>query len=99
MCVKKGGAVVLIADYFGLANGVLLGALMEKGITLKGGQAWPHRWWPTVLDAMTREDVDLSYLLTHVAPLSAAPELYAVFDAKGSVQGRGVLKVLLRPGM
>ena len=38
VCAKKGGRLVLIADYFSLSNGFYLGALMEKGLILRGGQ-------------------------------------------------------------
>eukprot|EP00158_Paraphelidium_tribonemae_P000210 Partr_v1_DN19791_c0_g1_i2_m60805 putative Dehydrogenase len=36
--VKKGGRIGLIGDYFAYANHVALGVLMEKGITVRGGQ-------------------------------------------------------------
>jgi threonine dehydrogenase-like Zn-dependent dehydrogenase len=36
--VKKGGRIALIGDYFAYANHVALGVLMEKAITVRGGQ-------------------------------------------------------------
>lgn len=108
---RKGGRLVLIADYFAIANGVYVGALMEKGLLLTGGQAWPQRWWRDgpevhtpggqvskgVLDALAYGAVDLSYQVTHVAPIESGAYLYNAFDAKETLGGKGVLKVLLKP--
>lgn len=49
--VRKMGRVGLIAAYAGFANGVNVGALMEKGVRLIGnGQAPVHLYWKEILE-------------------------------------------------
>jgi threonine dehydrogenase-like Zn-dependent dehydrogenase len=48
--VRKLGSCGLIAAYAGFANGVNVGALMEKGVRLIGnGQAPVHKYWKEIL--------------------------------------------------
>jgi threonine dehydrogenase-like Zn-dependent dehydrogenase len=50
LSVRKRGSCGLISDYVGHANGVNVGALMEKGIRLIGnGQSPVHKYWKEIL--------------------------------------------------
>ncbi|KAG7091796.1 hypothetical protein E1B28_008199 [Marasmius oreades] len=49
--VRKMGSCGIIAAYSGFANGVNVGALMEKGVRLIGnGQAPVHKYWEEILN-------------------------------------------------
>ena len=49
--VRKFGTISLVADYAALTNQFLIGALMEKGITLRGtGQTPVHKYWHELLE-------------------------------------------------
>jgi threonine dehydrogenase-like Zn-dependent dehydrogenase len=47
---RKFGTISLVADYAAMTNKFLIGALMEKGITVRGcGQAPVQRYWRELL--------------------------------------------------
>lgn len=51
LAVKKMGRIGIIAAYAGFANGINVGALMEKGVRLIGnGQAPVHLYWEEILN-------------------------------------------------
>ena len=51
--VRKFGTIVLVADYAAHTNHFLIGALMEKGITLRGtGQAPVQKYWHELLEKL-----------------------------------------------
>ncbi|KAF9482310.1 GroES-like protein [Pholiota conissans] len=82
--VRKMGRVGLIAAYAGFANGVNVGALMEKGIRLIGnGQAPVHLYWKEILhDYIMTGKFDPTFIITHRLPLEDMPQLYAAFDKR-----------------
>jgi len=83
LSVRKMGRCGLIAAYAGLANGVNIGALMEKGIRLIGnGQAPVHLYWHEILDYIKSGEFDPSFVVTHRVPLEDMPALYAAFDKR-----------------
>jgi len=84
LAVKKMGRIGIIAAYAGYANGVNVGALMEKGIRLIGnGQAPVHLYWEEILnDYLLTGKFDCKFLVTHRVPIDDFPELYAAFNAR-----------------
>ena len=90
--VRKFGTISLIADYAGFANGVNVGALMEKGITLRGcGQTPVQRYWHDLLKKVESGEMDPSMILTHRFKVDEFRELYDHFDKKDY----GLLKVFV----
>lgn len=89
--VRKGGNVTIMGDYIGLTNHFLIGALMEKGITVRTGQVHVQRYWKTILQNMQSGKYDPSFMVTHRLPLDQAAEGYRIFDQKVG----GVVKVVL----
>jgi len=79
MC-RKNGKITLIGDYVGYTNHFNLGALMEKHLTLNGGQLWPHNYYKMIFEAIQTGKVDPSVVFTHTLPLSKADEAYKIFD-------------------
>lgn len=84
MSVKKMGRCGIIAAYAGYANGVNVGALMEKGIRLIGnGQAPVHLYWETILnDYIIPGKFDPTFMISHRVSIEEFPELYQAFDKR-----------------
>jgi threonine dehydrogenase-like Zn-dependent dehydrogenase len=66
--------------------------MMEKAITVRGGQSPTQRYWQMCLDKIQSGEMDPTFIVTHHANLNDAPKIYQDFDDKD-----GVIKVLLRP--
>jgi len=82
MACRKGGSVFLLGVFGGLVDKFPLGALMNKGLTLRGAQQHGHRYIPMILDRMARDEITTEHLATHTMPLSEAPQGYAMFKEK-----------------
>jgi len=92
-CCRKGGTVSIAGVYGGLADKLPLGALMNKGLTIKTGQTHVHRYVPELLDHIRSGRIDPSFVVTHRVPLSDAPHAYQIFREKQD----GCIKVVLDP--
>lgn len=80
---RKFGTVAIVADYAGYTNQFLIGALMEKGITLRGtAQAPVQKYWPELLAKIESGEFDPTIILTHRFKIDEFAELYAAFDKK-----------------
>ena len=81
--VRKFGNISLVADYAALTNQFLIGALMEKGITLRGtGQAPVQKYWKDLLKKIETGEFDPTIILSHRFSIDEFPELYKAFDRK-----------------
>ncbi|HWW64798.1 MAG TPA: zinc-dependent alcohol dehydrogenase [Sphingomonadaceae bacterium] len=92
---RKGGRISMPAVYGGFVDKFPLGALMEKGLTLKTGQTHVQRYLPALLAAILDGDIDTTFLISHHLPLEEGPEGYRMFHDKQNE----VTKVVLKPGM
>jgi threonine dehydrogenase-like Zn-dependent dehydrogenase len=79
---RKGGSVFVLGVYAGLVDKFPLGAVMNKGLTMRGAQQHGHRYIPGILDAMAKDELRTEHLATHVMPLDQAPEGYRKFKEK-----------------
>ena len=61
MAVRKGGIVSIVGVYVGLTNGFNIGAFMEKGLRMAGGQTPVQRYWPTLLPLVENGELDPSF--------------------------------------
>lgn len=91
--VRPCGRVVVLGVYMGYANHFPVGAMMEKGLTVSGGQAPVQRYWKKLMAMVQDGVIDPTILITHRAELSSGPELYKQFMERKD----GILKVVLRP--
>jgi threonine dehydrogenase-like Zn-dependent dehydrogenase len=92
-CCRKAGTVSIPGVYGGVADKIPLGALMNKGLTIKTGQTHVHRYVPKLLDYIRSGKIDPSFVVTHRIPLSDAPRGYQIFREKQD----GCIKVVLDP--
>lgn len=91
---RKGGRVSMPAVYGGFVDKFPLGAVMQKGLTLKTGQTHVQHYLPGLLDAIMEGKIDTTFLISHRLPLEQAPEGYRMFHD----QQNEVTKIVLKPG-
>lgn len=92
-CCRKGGTLSIPGVYGGLSDKIPMGALMNKGLTIKTGQTHVHKYVPKLLDLIQSGKIDPSFVVTHRVPLSQAAEYYTKFRDKQD----GCIKVVLDP--
>ena len=92
MSCRKGGTLS-IPGVYGSAATIPMGAAMNKGLTFKMGQTHVQRYLQPLLDKIQTNEIDPSFLITHVEPLENAPAMYQKFRNKED----GCIKVVLKP--
>jgi threonine dehydrogenase-like Zn-dependent dehydrogenase len=76
MSCRKGGTVSIPGVYVGMADKVPLGALMNKGLTIKTGQTHVQAYTKPLLQKIVEGKIDPSFVVTHPASLEDAPAMY-----------------------
>lgn len=79
---RKGGTVFVLGVFAGVVDKFPLGAVMNKGLTLRGAQQHGQRYIPMLLERMARGELVTEHLATHTMPLSEGPKGYAMFKDK-----------------
>jgi threonine dehydrogenase-like Zn-dependent dehydrogenase len=92
-CVRKAGTVSIPGVYGGVSDKIPVGAMMNKGLTIKTGQTHVHKYVPKLLDLVRQGKIDPSFVVTHRIPLSEAAYGYHIFREKRD----GCIKVVLDP--
>jgi threonine dehydrogenase-like Zn-dependent dehydrogenase len=92
-CCRKAGTLSIPGVYGGIDDKFPLGALMNKGLTIKTGQTHVHKYVPRLLDYIREGKIDPSFVVTHRLPLSQAEHAYHLFREKKD----GCIKVVLDP--
>ncbi|EST07110.1 Alcohol dehydrogenase GroES-like protein [Kalmanozyma brasiliensis GHG001] len=89
---RKFGRISVIADYVGLCNGFLIGALMEKGVTLKGcGQAPTQGYMDKIINEyVVTGKFDPTLILTHRFKFEDIAKAYKAFDEKRFDESKGI---------
>lgn len=93
MACRKGGRVSIPGVYGGMADKFPIGALMEKGLTVKTGQTHVQKYSQKLLDMILEEKLDTTFLISHRLPLEDAAQGYKMFKE----QQNDVTKVVLKP--
>lgn len=81
MACRKGGTVAVIGVW-GLLDKFPMGAVMNKGLTLRSAQQHGQAYVPTLLEHVASGALRTDLLATHVMPLEQGPEGYAMFKDK-----------------
>ena len=79
---RNGGTVSIPGVYGGLGDKIPLGAMMNKGLTIKTGQTHVHRYLQPLLEKIERGEIDPGFVITHRLKLEDAPEGYRMFVEK-----------------
>lgn len=93
-CVRKFGRVSVIGVYLGVTNHFPIGTMIEKGLTVRGGQAPVQKYWKDCLELINSEEIDPSFVVTDRGKLSDLPEMMKKL-ASGDQKSQGTLKVVL----
>jgi threonine dehydrogenase-like Zn-dependent dehydrogenase len=92
-CCRKGGAISVPGVYGGFADKFPIGAVFEKGLTVRTGQTHVHRYMRPLLERIERDEIDPSFVISHRLGLDDAPEAYAEFKNHQDE----CFKVVMRP--
>lgn len=76
---RKGGNIALIGDFFYSTNNFPIGMMMEKAITVRGGQLYAEKYFPLLLDFVVKGQYDPSFVFTHKDKLENISEAYDKF--------------------
>jgi threonine dehydrogenase-like Zn-dependent dehydrogenase len=90
---RKGGTISVPGVYVGFGDKIPIGAIMNKGLTIKTGQTHVKKYLPMLLEKIGEGEIDPSFVVTHTATLDDAPELYETFKKRDE----GCIKVVLKP--
>lgn len=90
---RKGGTVFVLGVFVGFVDRFPLGAVMNKGLTLRSAQQHGQRYIPMLLGRMARDEIKTEHLATHVMPLDQAPQGYEMFQKKLD----GCVRAVFRP--
>ena len=94
LACRPGGIVSMPGVFAGQVGPIAMGALMQKGLTLKTGQTHVQRYLAPLLERIEKGEIDPSFVITHrAAGLEDGPELYKTFRDKKDK----CVKVVLRP--
>jgi threonine dehydrogenase-like Zn-dependent dehydrogenase len=92
LACRKGGRVSIPGVYGGFADKFPLGALMEKGLTIKSGQTHVQKYMPMLLGMILDGKIDTTFLISHRLDLEDAPMGYKNFKEKQNEYTKVVLK-------
>jgi threonine dehydrogenase-like Zn-dependent dehydrogenase len=92
---RPAGILSIPGVYGGLLDKLPIGAVMNKGLTIRTGQTHVNRWTDDLLRRVMENQIDPSFVITHTEPLDRGPEMYKTFRDKQD----GCIKVVLKPGM
>lgn len=94
-CCKSGGIVSVIGVYAGFINMFPMGAIMNRGLTLRSGQCHVQKYMKPLLERIEKGEIDPSFVVTHQLPLSEAPRGYDMFMRKQD----NCEKIILKPAV
>lgn len=90
---RPAGILSIPGVYGGLVDKLPMGALMNKGLTVRTGQTHVGRWTHDLLRRIEEGQIDPSFVVTHRGRLEDGPALYETFRDKHD----GCIKVVLTP--
>ena len=90
---RKGGTVSIPGVYGGFVDKVPLGAIVNKGLTLRSGQTHVQKYLQPLLDRIQQGEIDPSYVISHRMSIDDAPKGYKLFRNKED----NCTKVVLKP--
>jgi threonine dehydrogenase-like Zn-dependent dehydrogenase len=93
MSCRNGGIVSVMGVYGGLMDKFPIGAVMNRGLTIRSGQCHVQRYMRPLLQRIENGEIDPSYIITHTLKLDDAPKGYELFKHKQD----DCLKVVLTP--
>jgi threonine dehydrogenase-like Zn-dependent dehydrogenase len=93
LACRPGGIVSIMGVYGGLTDKFPIGALMNKGLTVRTGQCHVQRYLKPLYERIKSGEIDPSFVVTHRVGLDVAPDAYETFKHKQDE----CVKVVLKP--
>lgn len=90
---RNGGTVSVPGVYGGVDDKIPIGAMMNKGLTIKTGQTHVPRYFGPLLDRIKKGEIDPSFIITHRMKLADAPQGFEMFVHKQD----NCIKIVLTP--
>jgi threonine dehydrogenase-like Zn-dependent dehydrogenase len=90
---RPAGIVSIPGVYGGLVDKLPIGALMNKGLTIRTGQTHVNRYTGRLLEMIADGRIDPSFVITHKVSLADGPDMYKTFRDKED----GCIKVVMTP--
>lgn len=81
-CCRNGGTVSVIGVYGGFVDKFPMGAVVNRGLTIKAGQCHVQRYMRPLLKRIEAGQIDPSFVITHHLPLGEAARGYEMFLKK-----------------
>jgi alcohol dehydrogenase len=91
--VRRGGTVTVVGVYGSPYDNFPLHQWFDKGLKLRGGQAFVHNYIDHLIELVNTGKVTLDDIITHNVPLSEASNMYDIFNNKKD----NCVKVVLKP--
>jgi threonine dehydrogenase-like Zn-dependent dehydrogenase len=95
LACRKGGRVSIPGVYGGMADKFPIGALMEKGLTVKSGQTHVQKFTRPLLEMIGEGKLDTTFMISHRASIEDGPEMYRHWHDEQN----DYTKIVLKPGM
>ncbi|MET9544310.1 zinc-dependent alcohol dehydrogenase [Streptomyces sp. NPDC006627] len=89
---RKGGTVFILGVFAGAVDKFPLGAVINKGLTVRGAQQHGQRYIPMLLDRLAKGELSTSHLATHTVGLDQAPHAYDMVKHKTDRCVRAVIR-------
>jgi threonine dehydrogenase-like Zn-dependent dehydrogenase len=82
LACANGGIVSVIGVYSGFVDKFPMGAIMNRSLTVKSGQAHVQRYMRPLFERIKKGDIDPTFVITHRMRLDDAPRAYDIFMNK-----------------
>jgi len=93
LACRNGGTISIPGVYGGFIDKLPMGALMNKGLTIKTGQTHCQHYFKPLLQRIANGEIDPSFVVTHRIKLEDAPHGYEMFLHKED----GCIKIVMSP--
>jgi threonine dehydrogenase-like Zn-dependent dehydrogenase len=89
---RKAGTLSMPGVYGGFADAIPLGAIMQKGLTIRTGQTHVQKYSKQLLDLILEGKIDTTFLISHRMSLADGPDGYKGFKERQDEFTKVVLK-------
>jgi len=93
LACRNGGVVSVVGVYGGFLDKFPMGAVINRGLTIRAGQCHVHKYMRPLLERIEAGEIDPSFVISHEMSLDRASEGYETFKHKQD----DCTKVVLKP--
>jgi threonine dehydrogenase-like Zn-dependent dehydrogenase len=93
LACRNGGVVSVIGVYGGFLDKFPMGAVINRGLTIRAGQCHVHKYMRPLLERIEQGDIDPTFVISHRMALDEASDAYETFKHKQD----DCVKVVLKP--